>query len=63
MEIVLICFKSNVGVRLGEHVSPVLFSIFLNDLTEFLQSAYNGMGHISDLAQQTFQNDDLIILL
>ena len=48
-------------MRQGENLSPVLFSIFLNDLTEFPLRAYNGMKQISDLSQQTFQNDDLII--
>ena len=54
-------FKANVGVRQGENLSPVLFSIFLNDLTDFLSNAYNGMEHISNLAQQTFPDDDLIV--
>ena len=32
---------SNVGVRQGENLSPILFSMFLNDLTEFISHAYN----------------------
>ena len=54
-------FKANVEVRQGENLSPVLFSIFLKDLTELLQKAYNGLDHISDLARQAFENDDLNI--
>ena len=34
-------FKSNVGVRQGENLSPVLFAIFLNDLVEFMSHSYN----------------------
>ena len=49
------------GVRQGENLSPVLFSIFLNDLTDFLSNAYDGMTLVSELAQQTFQNDDITV--
>ena len=54
-------FNTNVGVRQGENLSHLLFSIFLNDLSDFLQRAYNGMEHVADLAHQAFENDEIII--
>jgi len=32
-------FNSNIGVRQGENLSPILFSLYLNDLHSFLQSS------------------------
>ena len=41
-------FVSNIGVRQGENLSPLLFSLFLNDLTEFMSNAYSGLNDISN---------------
>jgi hypothetical protein len=39
-------FYSNVGVRQGGNLSPVLISLFLNDLVEFISHAYDGLTNI-----------------
>jgi hypothetical protein len=39
-------FNSNVGVRQGVNLSPVLFSLFLSDLTEFLSHSYDGLSNV-----------------
>lgn len=38
-------FSCNIGVRQGENLSPILFSLFLNDLEQFLAS--NGIDGIT----------------
>ena len=45
------------GVRQGENLSPLLFSLYLNDLQEFLQEAQMGLKEIRDLATHTFDNN------
>ena len=52
-------FSSNIGVRQGENVSPVLFSLFLNDLTEFISHAYDGLNGISDVFKILLSNDEI----
>ena len=36
-------FDCNIGVRQGENLSPLLFSIFLNDLEKYLNENVNGI--------------------
>ena len=52
-------FKSNVGVGQGENLSPILFSLFLNDLTEFISHAYNGLVDVSEMSRLLLGNDEI----
>ena len=47
-------FKSEIGVRQGDNLLPLLFSIYLSDLESFLSSKYGGLTYISELTE----NDD-----
>ena len=38
-------FSCLIGVRQGENLSPLSFSLYLNDLQEFLQEAHMGLTH------------------
>ena len=39
-------FRSNVGVRQGENLSPILFALYLNDFNDFLQKSYKGLDNL-----------------
>ena len=40
-------FKSNIGVKQGENLSPILFSLYLNDFSSFLSQRYPGAVKLS----------------
>ena len=56
-------FASHTGVRQGENLSPVLFSLFLNDLNEFLASKYNGLQLLSENINKSLSDDDTDVFL
>ena len=37
----------------------MLFSLFLNDLTEFISHAYDGLNDISEMSHILLSNDDI----
>ena len=47
-------FLCNIGVRQGDSLSPLLFSLFLNDLNTFISGKYNGLSDISLLFSECF---------
>ena len=56
-------FNCNIGVRQGENLSPLLFSLYLNDLQEFLSKAYEGLNVASELIERLNQTEDTVLYL
>ncbi|CAL4162031.1 unnamed protein product, partial [Meganyctiphanes norvegica] len=47
-------FNCNIGVRQGDNLSPLLFSLFINDFKSFLANKYKGLSDITSLLRNNF---------
>ena len=50
-------FPCQVGVRQGENLSPILFAMYLNDLSDFLRTRVNGLESFRVFAAETYGHD------
>ena len=56
-------FPCNIGVRQGENLSPVLFSIFLNDFQDYIAPRFNGLPKISNLCSTMISDEDVEVFV
>lgn len=56
-------FACDIGVRQGENLSPLLFSIYLADLENFLCDKYEGLSSVNILASDLSVDNDIAIYL
>ena len=55
------CFGCNVGVHQGENLSPILFLLFLNDLSDSLASKFQGLNLLSDTVHSLLDDEDVAV--
>ena len=52
-------FKSNVGVRQGENLSPLLFALYLSDFDQFLSTKYSGLSFFENQIRDVLNDNEL----
>ena len=50
-------FPCNIGVRQGDNISPLLFSLFINDFKDFIATKYCGLRSITNLSQNYIDSE------
>ena len=56
-------FVSCNGVRQGENLSPILFSIFLNDLVQHMSGSFDGLECLSNSIRDRLSDDTIDVYL
>ena len=62
-DLVSTLFPCQVGARQGGNLSPLLFSIYLSDLKEFLSRKCDGLNFIQNLATEFVDDAEVVVFL
>ena len=54
-------FPSNIGVRKGDCLSPVLFNLYINEINNYLKTDYNSPNLGTRQLNHLLHADDLIL--